>query len=66
MLPWMDILFGTCHVPRKSWPSRYGINAPRSPYLAGQLLQPIRRNQSIQIPAGDLRPSISTSVEIPT
>ena len=66
MLPCMDVLFRTCHVPRKSWPTRYGINTPTSQSLTGQLLQPIKRSENIRIPAGDLRSSISTSVEMPT
>jgi len=41
MLPWMDKLFGTWYMPRKQWPSKYGINGPMAPGLAGQLLQPL-------------------------
>jgi sterol desaturase/sphingolipid hydroxylase (fatty acid hydroxylase superfamily) len=40
MLPWVDKLFGTCYMPKKQWPTKYGIDGPISPTLAGQLLQP--------------------------
>jgi sterol desaturase/sphingolipid hydroxylase (fatty acid hydroxylase superfamily) len=40
MLPVMDRLFGTFHLPR-TWPPSYGIDAPMSPRLADQLLAPL-------------------------
>jgi sterol desaturase/sphingolipid hydroxylase (fatty acid hydroxylase superfamily) len=39
MLPLVDKLFGTLHLPRE-WPARYGTETAVSPSLAGQLLQP--------------------------
>jgi sterol desaturase/sphingolipid hydroxylase (fatty acid hydroxylase superfamily) len=41
MLPWMDWLFGTLHLPRRAWPPSYGIDAAMSPSLGDQLLRPL-------------------------
>ena len=41
MLPFMDKLFGTWYMPKKHWPSKYGIDATLAPGLAAQLLQPL-------------------------
>jgi sterol desaturase/sphingolipid hydroxylase (fatty acid hydroxylase superfamily) len=40
MLPWMDRLFGTHYLPRRHWPSAYGIEAKLPDSLAGQLMYP--------------------------
>ena len=40
MLPVMDWIFGTYHLPRSEWPSSYGIDAKLPASLAGQLIQP--------------------------
>jgi sterol desaturase/sphingolipid hydroxylase (fatty acid hydroxylase superfamily) len=40
MLPIMDKLFGTWHLPKKQWPTKYGIDDPLPADLAGQLLHP--------------------------
>ncbi|MFZ1133572.1 MAG: sterol desaturase family protein [Candidatus Korobacteraceae bacterium] len=59
MLPWMDLLFGTCHVPTKCWPTRYGINAPTSPFLVGQLVQPMKPSERVHVLAGNLKSTTS-------
>jgi len=41
MLPVMDKLFGTWHMPKKQWPSKYGIDAPMASGLAAQLIRPL-------------------------
>jgi hypothetical protein len=41
MLPIMDKLFGTWYMPKKQWPTKYGIDAPMATGLVGQLLQPL-------------------------
>jgi sterol desaturase/sphingolipid hydroxylase (fatty acid hydroxylase superfamily) len=41
MLPWLDMIFGTYHVPRKEWPSAYGIDAKIPDSLTGQLMYPL-------------------------
>jgi sterol desaturase/sphingolipid hydroxylase (fatty acid hydroxylase superfamily) len=41
MLPWIDRIFGTYHVPRAEWPSRYGTDTPVPAGLAGQLIDPL-------------------------
>jgi sterol desaturase/sphingolipid hydroxylase (fatty acid hydroxylase superfamily) len=40
MLPWVDRIFGTYHMPPE-WPSRYGIEAPMPSGLTAQLLEPL-------------------------
>lgn len=42
MLPWIDWIFGTLHLPRKEWPSAYGIEAKLPVSLGGQLVYPFR------------------------
>ncbi len=42
IFPILDRLFGTLYLPRY-WPPVYGIDAPMSPTLAGQLLDPLAR-----------------------
>lgn len=39
MLPVMDRVFGTFHLPRE-WPAEYGTDTPVPPTLAGQLIAP--------------------------
>ena len=46
MLPLMDWIFGTYHLPRNQWPSAYGIEARLPGSLAGQLMYPLRPAQS--------------------
>ncbi len=41
MLPWLDRLFGTYHLPRGQWPATYGIKAELPRSLVGQLLHPL-------------------------
>jgi sterol desaturase/sphingolipid hydroxylase (fatty acid hydroxylase superfamily) len=41
MLPCMDKLFGTWYLPKKQWPTKFGIDAPMGQGLAEQLLQPL-------------------------
>lgn len=41
MLPWLDRVFGTYHMPRKAWPVNYGTDTVVSPNMAVQLLDPI-------------------------
>jgi len=40
LLPWLDKLFGTLHLPMGAHPEAYGIDQPMSPTLHGQLLHP--------------------------
>ena len=42
MLPLMDLIFGTHHLPRKQWPSAYGIEATLPDSLGRQLMYPLR------------------------
>jgi sterol desaturase/sphingolipid hydroxylase (fatty acid hydroxylase superfamily) len=50
MLPCLDMLFGTYHLPRKEWPSTYGIDKPVSPSLLGQLFDPLLPEPKIKNP----------------
>ncbi|HEY3910664.1 MAG TPA: sterol desaturase family protein [Stellaceae bacterium] len=40
MLPVIDWLFGTYHLPRKAWPTAYGIEGELPRSLPGQLIHP--------------------------
>ncbi len=40
LMPWVDRLFGTYHLPRKTWPAAYGIQTPISGKLGAQLMRP--------------------------
>jgi sterol desaturase/sphingolipid hydroxylase (fatty acid hydroxylase superfamily) len=41
MLPWIDRIFGTHHLPRNQWPSSYGIDTKLPESVTGQLLHPL-------------------------
>jgi sterol desaturase/sphingolipid hydroxylase (fatty acid hydroxylase superfamily) len=41
MLPWMDRIFGTHHLPRGEWPEAYGITARMPETLPEQLVYPL-------------------------
>ncbi len=45
MLPWIDRIFGTYHLPRNQWPSAYGIDTKLPSSLVGQLVNPFRPMQ---------------------
>lgn len=49
IFPWVDKLFGTFYLPKKAWPTTYGIDTPMSPSLGGQLLQPFWRREETGI-----------------
>ena len=42
MLPWLDRIFGTLHLPEDRHPNRYGIDEQLAPGVLGQLIQPFR------------------------
>jgi sterol desaturase/sphingolipid hydroxylase (fatty acid hydroxylase superfamily) len=42
LLPCLDRVFGTLHLPSGEWPAGYGIEAGMTPSLAGQLVAPFR------------------------
>ena len=42
MLPLIDRIFGTYHLPRNEWPAAYGVGAKLPRSLGGQLLYPLR------------------------
>ena len=43
MLPWLDRLFGTLHLPKDRHPGKYGISEQLAPGVVGQLLGPFRK-----------------------
>jgi len=45
MLPIMDLVFGTWYMPKKLWPSKYGIDAPMPAGIPGQLVHPFLPNE---------------------
>jgi sterol desaturase/sphingolipid hydroxylase (fatty acid hydroxylase superfamily) len=64
MLPFIDRLFGTLHLPKDSQPASYGIDQPVSPLLFGQLIDPFlfwRKDPVSPPPAND-----AGSTEAPT
>ena len=56
MLPCMDWIFGTYYLPRKQWPSAYGIEAKLPASLGGQLVYPL----GLQPPQSGLTGSVAT------
>jgi len=50
MLPWMDRLFGTHHLPPKQWPEAYGIEAKLPESLVGQLIYPFQPREEARVP----------------
>jgi sterol desaturase/sphingolipid hydroxylase (fatty acid hydroxylase superfamily) len=42
MLPWIDRIFGTHHLPRNEWPAAYGIETKLPSSLGRQLMYPLR------------------------
>ena len=55
MLPVIDRIFGTHHLPRKGWPAAYGIDGELPPSLGGQLVHPFQ----LQAPARDVAGSVA-------
>jgi sterol desaturase/sphingolipid hydroxylase (fatty acid hydroxylase superfamily) len=53
LLPWLDRLFGTHHLPRDRFPQTYGVDESQPDTLLGQLLSPFRRDSHPRIPAAD-------------
>jgi sterol desaturase/sphingolipid hydroxylase (fatty acid hydroxylase superfamily) len=49
IFPVIDRVFGTAWLPRH-WPPVYGIDAPVSPTLVGQLLEPLKGEREDQDP----------------
>jgi len=66
MLPWMDILFGTWYMPKKQWPTKYGIDAPMPPGLTVQLLQPFLHDEKAGIPTAAVSPTAPRPSEMET
>ncbi|PRC93731.1 Sterol desaturase [Solimicrobium silvestre] len=50
MLPWVDQLFGTYHLPRNQWPSAYGIEQQLPASLGEQLLYPFHPHPPVSLP----------------
>ena len=52
MLPCLDWVFGTLHLPRNQWPAAYGIEAKLPNSLAGQLVYPfvVSRGPETRLP----------------
>jgi sterol desaturase/sphingolipid hydroxylase (fatty acid hydroxylase superfamily) len=42
LFPWMDVLFGTQHLPERAWPQTYGIDQPIAGGYLRQLASPFR------------------------
>jgi sterol desaturase/sphingolipid hydroxylase (fatty acid hydroxylase superfamily) len=44
MLPALDRIFGTFHLPPQRWPAQYGVDTPLAPSIVRQLTDPLRRH----------------------
>ncbi len=56
-LPWLDLIFGTYHLPRNEFPSAYGIKAKMPESLLDQLAYPLDPEPPVRTPV----PAIETS-----
>ena len=54
MLPVMDILFGSWYMPKRQWPTKYGIDGTMAPGLAGELVQPFLPEEKAKFPTAAL------------
>ncbi len=62
IFPWVDRLFGTFYLPKKQWPTKYGIDTPMASGLVGQLVQPfLHRAKASEVPVEPS--SISTQLD---
>lgn len=50
MLPCMDMIFGTYHLPRKAWPRTYGILTSMPTSVGAQLIHPFRQSETVHAP----------------
>ena len=50
MLPWLDRIFGTYHLPSAEWPAHYGTDAAVASTLAEQLLDPMLPGYRAAVP----------------
>jgi len=50
LLPWMDRMFGTYHMPAGRYPARYGIGETLPGTLWAQLALPFRRDTAVTLP----------------
>mgnify|MGYP000888630551 CR=1 FL=1 len=48
LLPLLDVLFGTAHLPAGRWPTAYGIDTPMPQNYALQLAHPFRKAPTLQ------------------
>jgi sterol desaturase/sphingolipid hydroxylase (fatty acid hydroxylase superfamily) len=51
LLPLLDVVFGTLHMPRGRMPSAYGSDTPTPQNYLAQLAHPFRRNSGISVAA---------------
>jgi sterol desaturase/sphingolipid hydroxylase (fatty acid hydroxylase superfamily) len=66
MLPVIDRIFGTLHLPKDSQPATYGIDQPVSPFLFGQLVEPFffwKKDAPPAVVAAESRASDSVAAE---
>ncbi len=55
LLPWVDGLFGTLHLPKREWPAQYGTDTRVPESLQDQLLQPFA-GQAATVATEQIRP----------
>ncbi len=42
LFPWIDVIFGTFHLPERDWPATYGVDDPMPAGYLNQLASPFR------------------------
>ena len=61
MLPWVDRIWGTHHMPKAQWPARYGTAHPVASTMSAQLVDPFHRvplRPTSDLPMGHEQPSL--------
>ena len=61
LLPWVDRMFGTLHLPRHAWPAAYGADAPVPASFTAQLAYPL----TLAIRPEDVGPEEIRGLETP-
>jgi sterol desaturase/sphingolipid hydroxylase (fatty acid hydroxylase superfamily) len=64
MLPWLDWIFATLHMPKGQWPSRYGTEALVGSGFVEQLIQPLAPSKPREAVAGSVSVSANEPLRI--
>src|ERR1035438_5910905 len=61
MLPIMDALFGSWYMPKKQWPTKYGIDGTMAPGLAGEVVQPFLPEAKAKMPTAAIHSTVAAA-----